>query len=156
MYDLSYYIVLSVLTALAVAVCEKLVHSSLLGASKFALGIVFTTVLVLSSYSLIRNLSELDFSFELPEYTEGGELEEITAEAFGEGIGAAIAEKYGLMASDVSVFVGGFVLSDMKAGNIRVVLSRSSASSDTRGIREYVKENFLADGGRCEVVIDFG
>ena len=89
------------------------------------------------------------------EAVQGGYLE-VTREAFEGGISEAVAERIGAEAEDVTVRVSGFALETVRAEAMTVILPRSAALTDVRSLSAWLKENFLSDGGRCEVVIDFG
>ncbi len=110
--------------------------------------------------SLIPALGELGLP-NLPELDGvGSELVpgyvEVSREAFGDGIAAAVAERVGVARDGISVEVDGFSFEAMRADSLTVTLPKEAAFADTRELSVWLKENFLSDGGRCEVVMDFG
>ena len=124
---------------------------------KGAVGVVLALVILTPFFSLSDILK--DISNDIPMYEsypyENGYYK-ASEEAFGAGIQEAVAYRFGLMESDIAIRVADFDMESMRAGEIYLVLSGSSVAADLVGIKGYVKENFVDDGGRCEVEIKIG
>ena len=119
-------------------------------AQRFGLGIILLAALASAAYGAIS-----DFSPELTVEQAGasGGFEELTEEAFCQGISLGIAEEFGLESAQIKVAVRDFDYSALKAREIRITLFGKAALADLRGIRGFVVENNFCDG---EVFIDFG
>lgn len=153
--DFNQYIILAVTLSLFISVVSVMSHPSFKAECNMALGILSLAALAVPILSLVTSLGsfpELDF---FPEYDLSGGAVEITKEAFEEGIGRAIEEKYRISKDELTVISRGFSFSDMRAESITVILSGGAVTSDSRDLAEFVKENFCPEG-RCEVKLDFG
>jgi hypothetical protein len=84
-----------------------------------------------------------------------GGYSEVSREAFAYGIAEAVSQRLNIDSEMIAVTVDGFSFNIMRAGGLRVVLPPEAALSDVRGLAIWLEENFLSEGGRCEVVIDF-
>ncbi len=115
--------------------------------------LISAVVLPLSTVigSLDSDLS--DFPWQTPEIDADGKYEETAKEAFQDGICKLLCSKYTLSEKDVTVRVYDLDFKNMKAGNIKVLLSGSAALADHRLIEEYLTEQGL---GECEVDIRLG
>lgn len=87
--------------------------------------------------------------------TPAGGYVEVSRDAFEDGVAVAVAERIGVSERSVSVKADGFVFESMRAERLTVTLSRDAVLADVRGLSAWLSENFLSDGGRCEVVMDF-
>ena len=84
---------------------------------------------------------------------DGGGYTEAIAEAFAEGIARGICDEFSLRRQDVSVRAYGFVPTEMRAEEIKIVLSGLGALSDTKAIKKYVDS---MEVGECDVNIEIG
>ena len=87
----------------------------------------------------------------LPEEGEGDYYEAV-ADAFALGVERMVESEFSLRDSDVTVAVKGFVLTEMRAQSVCVVLSGAAVTADARAIKSRVKEAGL---GECEVKFEF-
>ena len=71
-------------------------------------------------------------------------------EAFCEGIEKYVCEKFSLSGDEVKVVVFDFDVENMRAKNIRIILSGKAAIADNRAIAALVSDSGL---GECEVMI---
>jgi hypothetical protein len=83
---------------------------------------------------------------------EDSQMGEISEEAFAEGIKNLLQREFGAEKDCVRVSVFGFDFKNMKAENIKIVLSGKSAFLDWRRIENYITESGL---GECEVSVSF-
>ena len=149
---------ITVLTVSAVGgISVSLAHGSYKKITGTVAGIVLTLVIlnpVLSAFDGI-----LDSAKELPSFSEEeGEsgYSEVLEEAFRSGVVKAVAKEFGVKEEDVYLNIEGFEAERMRAAEIRLVLVGRAATADIPRIRQYLAENFLADGGKCEVGIEIG
>lgn len=117
----------------------------------------FSLVLLLAVLSPVREYigGFLDNTSlpEAPSIEEGGEYERVAEEAFLLGIERLVADKYGIPEEEVTVRCDGFDFSRFSCERIYLTLSGSAATSDHRGIKNFIEENFEGD---CIVEIEFG
>ena len=78
---------------------------------------------------------------------------EVASLAFADGIELYLAESFSLPLDKVEVIVEGFDIEAMRAEKITATLAGVAAVSDLRAVRACLDEAFLAEGGKCEVVI---
>lgn len=93
------------------------------------------------------------------DYLEPGDVRvddgysQVAMEAFADGLGAAVAEKFSLDRDLVRVNVVGFDFENMCAQSIEVVLSGRAAMADYRAIERYIND---MDIGECNVEVGIG
>ena len=90
---------------------------------------------------------------EPPSIEEGGEYERVAEEAFLIGIERLVADRYGIDGEEVTARCDGFDFSRFACERIYITLSGSAATSDHRGIKNFIEDNFEGD---CIVEIEFG
>ena len=124
-------------------------------ASRLAVAIITVYVIVTPAMSALGEL-DIDGLFDKIEVSgvEGeADYEKITEEAFKQGIRKAVADEFDVDESSVEVLVSGFNFENMRAGQIKVILSGKAALGDYRGIENYLNE---LDIGDCGVEIKIG
>lgn len=85
-----------------------------------------------------------------------GGYEEVSCEAFCSGVEAAIAERLEVDELFVEVEIKDFVFEEMRAGALYATLCDEAVLCDSRGLSQWLKENFVTEGGVCKVVIGLG
>lgn len=146
---------LAVALSLLSGVVGVLSHPDFAAETRGALGVMALFALaspivsLLSSGVTLPSLGDID----LPDYGDG--YVETLSDAYQDGLVLAIADYLSLDDDIVSVSVGGISLENMRAERISVALGREAVFSDTRALKEWIKEEFLLGGGECEVVIGF-
>ena len=87
-----------------------------------------------------------------PDFSTGdvgeGEYEEVTKEAFEEGLRKQIADEFSISEEKITVRCINFSFKDMRAEKISVLLSLSAAGVDPQRVEKYVNGLGL---GECEV-----
>ena len=147
------YLTVLIATALVTAIGEDTAHQSQKNGVRVFLGFVVLIALISPLPSLFGELSEdlselLSFSdVELNE----GVFEGACEEAFCEGVGLAVADKFGTAPEDIRVSCRGFESAHMRAEHITVSLSGGGALLDFGAVRRYVCENFA---GGCTVEVN--
>ena len=123
--------------------------------ARLAVAIITAYVIVTPAVSALNELdiSELFEKIE-PSSIEGSAEYEKTAEAaFEKGIKKALTEKFSLDESCTQVLCRDFNFENMRAGQIKVILSGRAAVSDYRKIENYLNELNI---GECSVEIKIG
>ena len=122
-------------------------------ATRFALGILLIYVTLSPLPALFEELDEApSFDISVPDgYDES--YKTVARDAFEEGIGKAIADRFSLLRENVTVIAEGFDFANMRAEKIRVILSGRAALADYSSIERYVNE---FDIGECEAEIEIG
>lgn len=149
-----YFISVFVLS-LFLGILEKFLYkeNGVIGEKK-ALALVLVFAVASPLPGIFQNLGALP---DLPEYSpdiEGGAVyEEVTKEAFEEGLKRQIADEFSLKKECVEVRVSGFSFEEMRAEKITVILSLAAANADPSRIEEYVNELSI---GVCEVYFEIG
>lgn len=147
---------LAVALSLLFGVVGVLAHPDFITETRGALGVMALFALsspiisLLSSGVTLPSFGDVD----LPDYGDG--YIEALSDAYRDGLALAIADYLSLDDAMVSVKVDGISIENMRAERISVVLGRDAVFSDTRALKEWIKDEFLLDGGECEVVIGFG
>ena len=138
----------------ALSLLSRLSYPSKLdGVRKFAFGILIFSVVsapLVSSFESLRDF-DIESFFPKEEDTEG--REELFSDAFADGVGGAVCEKFGIRQSELRVLLEGFDKERWRAEKIRVILSGAAAFSDYHAIEKYVNSLEI---GVCEVEIEIG
>ena len=146
------YVILLIVTALVTAFGEELAHQSQKSGVRALLGLLLLVAVVSPLPSVWEELTvgigEL-FDAESRELDEGA-FYQVTEEAFCQGVGLAIADKFGAEGESVSVSCHGFDPTEMRAEQITVRLTDGAVFLDLGEIKYYVMENF---SGRCTVEV---
>ena len=114
---------------------------------------------VLITYTVLMPIAGGDsFDVKLPEIEIDpsiavDEYRRVCEDAFCDGIGRMISEKYGLVREDILVRAEGFDFESMSAERVVVILCGRAAMADRYSIEKYVSDEGL---GRCEVEIRLG
>ena len=146
---------MAITLSLFISVVSVMSHPSYKAECNMALGILSLASLAVPILSLFGSLGEFPELDSFPESDLSGGVVEVTEEAFSEGIERSVGDKYGIPSGEVSVMVSGFSFGKMTADKIIVVLSGTSVTADSRGISDFVRENFCPEG-HCEVKLKFG
>ena len=121
-------------------------------ASRLALGIILLASLVSPIASAVRGLASIDFS-DTGAYVESSAVEKTLEEAFCEGVAVCIAEEFSLKADTVSVKAHAFNSETMRADELTVTLSGSSATKDLKAVENFVNGLGL---GKCILEVRLG
>lgn len=153
MDDIGYYVNLAVALFAAVGMIAQLAPPPLLEWVDKGARVVCFFALALPIVTALGSLSEIG----LPDFdsasTVVGGYADVSREAFSEGVRLAVAERLGAEDSSVQVEIERLSTESMRALDITVTLSGGAALSDTRELRAWLEESFLAEGGICKVVI---
>ncbi len=143
------------ITCAVISVCSMLSYRERRDFStRFAFG---TLIIYVALLPIVKFVSfgggelSFDLEFDVGDYSE--DYKSVAEEAFCEGVGRLISEKYGLKREAVFVLAEGFDFESMSAEKIRVILSDTAAFADYKGIEKYINEQGL---GRCNVEIEIG
>lgn len=126
-------------------------------ALKIASSILIIYTVALPILSLAQDFSEGDFFGEISDIVEGGidagdeTYIEVTENAFKTGIKEMLNSKYGIKKENIKVAVFDLDFENMRAGKIKIILTKNAAFADWRGIEQYINESGL---GKCEVEIE--
>ena len=149
-----YFVTVFVLSLLMGTLERFLYEEKGIFGEKKALAVILVFSIAYPLPSLLNEEFEIplfpDYSFDsegIPEY------EEVTKEAFEEGMKKEIADKFSLSVDSVNVYALGFSFEKLKAEKIRVVLSLSCAGVDPLKIEKYVN---ALEIGECEVYFEIG
>ena len=133
------------------AVCAMLSYKKG-GAEKLALGVLMLYAVAMPAVELIDGWNG-ELSLNIPESSEmeSEELAAVAREAFEDGIRKHICERLSLGEECVSVRAVDFDLSQMRAGNVSVLLSGKGALCDYKSLEKYLNGLGL---GECRVEIE--
>lgn len=126
-------------------------------ALKIASSVLIIYTVALPILSLAGDFAGGNFSGEISDIVEGGidagdeTYIEVTENAFRAGIKEMLNSKYGIKKEDITVYVFDFDFENMRAGKIKIILTKNAAFADWRGIEQYINESGL---GKCEVEIE--
>ena len=121
-------------------------------ASRLALGIILLASLVSPIASAVRGLASIDFS-DTGAYVESSAVEKTLEEAFCEGVAVCIAEEFSLKGDTVRVKARAFNSETMRADELTVTLSGSSATKDLKAVESFVNGLGL---GKCILEVRLG
>lgn len=143
---------LSVFGMCALLGALSLIHYNKDGAERSAQRVLFAAALVLP---LLNTAVSFDGVLpSLPPYSEEeGEYSEVIAEAFCDGVGRAVRERYSLPDGTVRVEVTGFDPRSMRAEKIEITLSGRAITIDRWAIKDFIEGEGL---GECEVRVSVG
>lgn len=120
---------------------------------RFALSAILLSAAVLSAIGAVgERLPQLPGTGEGSQ-TEGGTVtdpQQVAAAAFTAGLRTAVCEHFSLREEEVYLTATGFVLSEMRAAEVNVLLSGRAALADAPAIRRFIEEK---NGGVCHVDI---
>ncbi len=88
-----------------------------------------------------------------PDYEVDSEYGAVLEESFAEGIALAVADKFSLNKEDIRVRVWGFDPENMRADNIKIILSGRAALADYKAVESYIDR---LEMGECSVEIEIG
>lgn len=140
-------------TSAVLGILGLLAYRSGDGARRFAFSVLLCLTVITS---LVGALEEMRLDF--PD-TGGGisDAEEVfvtvSEAAFSDGVARAIADRFALSESDITVALDGFDFQTMTARCVRVTLRGAAAYADARGIKEYIENEKL---GECVVKVELG
>ncbi len=143
------YVLSCVAVGLVAAVGTGIAHTGVKKAVRASIGILVLCVFLTPLSSCISDfLSTLPLG-SAPDTGDTEGFKEITEEAFSLGVERALALQFSLSENSIDVTLVGFDPYAMRAERAHVTLT--DVREDYREIREYVCENFLTQGGICEV-----
>ena len=148
------YLILAIAVGLLSSVVSLLSHTSFKAETSMALGLLTLALLVTPVFSLLLSGVSFPEPGSLPSAI-GGELSEITEDAFTEGIEKYICEEYGVESDEVAVSCFGFLPRELRAERIEVSLSGGGVFIDLSSLERTVEESFTQNG-KCEVNLNFG
>lgn len=122
---------------------------------RFALSAILLSAAVLSAVGAAGELlPQLPGTGEgsLPETGEVTDPQQVAASALAAGLHTAVCEHFSLREEEVTLTLDGFVLSEMRAARVTVLLCGRAALADAPAIRRFVEEK---NGGVCHVDIVF-
>lgn len=131
---------------LLMQIATSVLHPSFKAVSKSAI----SAIVLLSVLGILLNVVG---KYELPNFT----YDETDSDAYHEalsrstevGIALEVAERYGIDDEKISVSLSGLDSVSMRAEHVYVRID--DVTVDYRSVREFVKENFLLEGGEIEV-----
>ena len=147
------YLVLAVAVGAMMGVLGALSHPDFAKEVRSMLGVIALFALMAPIASLLSSGLQLPSFDEIPIPDYGDGYAELTVAAYEDGLCRAIAERMSIDSSGVSVALSDVDLSSMRAGRVSVVLDKQAILVDVRSLREWLREEFVTDGGNCEVVI---
>ena len=150
MNNLSGYLLLAVSCGVIAGVASHLSHPSLAESVEWVAGLFLLLSLVGPLLGLITSLPP---EIALPDAEEMGEGEyvEVIRQALESGIEKELADSFSLDDADVRVECCELILPDMRAEVIEVVLTCTPREANLTRIRDHVLENYVTDGGKCDV-----
>lgn len=153
MEELKEYLVLAVSIAAVMGILGALSHPNFAAEARLALGVISLLALLAPIVALFSSRLELPVldDLYLPEYGDG--YIEVTALAYEQGLRRAVSEQIGVEEENVLVELGEVDFQSMRVCSLTVILGAEAILSDTRSLREWLKDNFLIEGGICKVVI---
>ena len=155
MEALNDYFALMLLICLAAGLFGAILHEHARDISILAIGAVFLSSLVSPLFSVISEIGEIPTLPETAPLPVGGISDAIEV-AFAEGIREFISSEWGVPPDEIDVVISRFSAYDARAGELSVTLTGTGAFVDTRSMRDALASEFLVEGGKCTVVIDFG
>ena len=124
------------------------------GASDRALRLALGIMMLSAILSVICGISVPDLSFSV----DGEDIADLSAvgeeavrEAFCKGVASAVANEFGLSASDISVEAHSLGTDTLRAEKITVTLHGRAALADIGGIRDYLTEMGLCDDAAVKI-----
>ena len=137
------------------AIAMHLSHSAYKSTTRIATGLMLLLFVLTPVSALIRGLADLKLpSAPSPELPGEDEYTEVAEDAFCLGIGEAIAERYSVTASDITVLCDGFNFETVSAERIYITLRGEARVLDYRAVKDYIENNINV--GECDVRIDVG
>lgn len=140
-------ITVSAITSLAMAISYKND-----GALRCALTVFLLYVSAVPLINAVRDFDPSEMKFGSVAQTEYEyRIDEMTKEAFENGIRLLVSDTFELDAADVAVRTDGYDCTAMRAGKVTVTLSGTARFADRGAIKRCVEKNGL---GTCEVKIE--
>ena len=155
MDEISGYMLLALGLSASLGLVSALSHPALSRETEMAVGVL---CLFAMSFPVIAFISGPPTLPALPEggYTDvSGGISEIGERAWLEGIEGYLSGKYSVSPEDITVLAEGFDLYTMRARYVRVSLSGAGMLANLHAMRDDILSSFVAEGGSCEVVINF-
>lgn len=153
--ELGEYMLIALALSAVLGLIGTLAHPTLREECASLIGLLSLLFLISPAASLLSGiLSPPEEGEIIPTFTGGG-VSEVTEEAFALGLERYAEEQLSAPSGSVGVRVIGLDRAKMRAEEIRITLGVGAAVGNIRLLGECVRENFLAEGGRYEVVIDF-
>ena len=149
MDSLGGYLLLAVSTGVLSGVAACATHPSLRSSAEGVVGILVVLAVVAPVLGFVSSPRELV----VPELEELGEGEyvRVAAAAMERGIEEDVASRFSVDIGEVTVVCEELDVAVMRCRLVTVALSCPSHEANFTKIREYVLENYVKDGGRCEM-----
>ena len=148
--DLSAYLLLATSTGLLAGIASEAAHPRLRESVEWVSGLL----VILSLVAPVLGLVASPPAVELPSLDADGEglqyIEAVTA-ALEKGIAEELALSFSLDGGEVWVECGEVDPSVMRCASVTVVLTSSPSKANFTAIRGHVLENYVTDGGKCDV-----
>lgn len=124
-------------------------------AESLSLAIITLFIIVAPIVSAAEDFRAQDWlsSLDTPDYEVDSEYGGVLEDSFAEGIALAVADKFSLNKEDIRVRVSGFDARNIRADNIKVILSGRAAFADYKAVESYLDG---LDMGECSVEIEIG
>ncbi|MBR7116730.1 MAG: hypothetical protein IKC87_03380 [Clostridia bacterium] len=156
MDGISGYMLLALGLSASLGLICALSHPSFSKETEMAVGVLCLFAMASPVLSLVGNPSVIP---ELPDgsYAEHfGGITEIGEGAWLEGVASYLSDEYSVSAEDITVYAENFDFYTMRADYIRVSLSGAGVFANLHAMRDDILRSFVAEGGGCEVVMNFG
>ena len=151
MSSLSGYLLLAVSTGIFAGVAAEAAHPRLKESVEWVTGLILILALVGPVLGLVVYMP----SVEVPKLDTNlgeGDYVEVAVDAMERGIAEELADSFLLNLGEVEVECGEVDLNTMRCPSVMVALSCSPNKADFAAIRGHVLENYVTDGGSCEVI----
>ena len=147
-------IVVSVGLAVLTGILSALSHPNYRDALGGALVIIFVASVLSPTLELISGAFRLpDFEPQLP---SADSVTEYTEEGYISAIADYLAAEFDLPREKIEISGEGFSLSSLSFFSLEISLSGSAVFSDTSRMRELLLSEFVREGGRVSISLDFG
>lgn len=155
--EINEYIVYTICVAVISGITSLISHPSGAKESNMALGVICLLSLAVPALNLFSSFTDIPTLDSIPAYSEiQGGYTDVSEAAFSAGVRKGIAEEFDLAIDEVRVDIRGFDFETMRASELVITLSGAARGADVRSMRVWAEDNFLIEGGKCEVVIDVG
>ena len=117
-------------------------------AESVALAIICLYILASPLVELVGGFKPEGFfdSIKIPEVEIGSGYDAVIEDAFADGIGRAVADKFLLRKEDIRVRLVGFDSERMRAEKIQLILSGRAALADYKAVEKYIDSLSLGEG----------
>lgn len=120
---------------------------------KCAIGLLLLYIIIAPVADYLKQTDFPNFEYQEEMGELDGGYEEISEEAFKEGISDAVCQKFSIDKKNIRVLIEDFDFSTMSCSKIRIFLSGRGVFTDYKAIESYVNEMNL---GECECEIEIG